>query len=378
MHAIKFCTLAPMRYYIIAGEASGDLHASNLVKHLKIQDPQAVFRGWGGDKMEHHGVDLVKHYRDLAFMGFTEVLLNLKTILNNLKFCKKDILEWKPDVLILVDYPGFNLRMASFAHQKRIKVFYYISPQIWAWKQSRVHQIKRDVDAMFVILPFEQEFYRRFGMEVYFEGHPLADALKEEANYSGDSNKEGNKKHIALLPGSRKQEIQTMLPEMIKAVKMNVDWEASIAGVSSVGMAFYQEIIGNENIRIEFNKTYELLRKSDAALVTSGTATLEAGLIGVPTVVCYKGGRISYYIARQLIKVKYISLVNLMLNREAVPELIQHKMNARSLHHELDALLNNSQRRTKMKQDLEELKTQCGAPGASARVAQKMVELLRS
>jgi lipid-A-disaccharide synthase len=367
-----------MRYYIIAGEASGDLHASNLVKHLKTLDQQAVFRGWGGDKMEKNGVELVKHYRDLAFMGFTEVLLNLKTILNNLKYCKKDILEWKPDVLILVDYPGFNLRIASFAHQKEIKVFYYISPQIWAWKQSRVHQIKRDVDAMFVILPFEQEFYRRFGMEVYFEGHPLADALNEDAIYSAVENTRGSKKHIALLPGSRKQEIQIMLPEMIKAVKMNPDWEASIAGVSSLGIEFYQQIIGKEAIRIEFNKTYELLRKSDAALVTSGTATLEAGLIGIPTVVCYKGGRISYYIARQLIKVKYISLVNLMLNREAVPELIQHKMNARGLHHELDTLLNDSQRRTKMKQDLEELKFQCGASGASARVAQKMVELLRN
>lgn len=366
-----------MRYYIIAGEASGDLHASNLVKHLKANDEHAVFRGWGGDKMQEKGVDLVKHYRDLAFMGFTEVLLNLKTILNNLEFCKKDLIEWQPDVIILVDYPGFNLRIASFAHKKGLKVFYYISPQIWAWKQSRVHKIKRDVDAMFVILPFEQEFYRRFGMEVYFEGHPLADALKEEATYSEGPITEGRKKHIALLPGSRKQEIQTMLPEMIKAVKMNTEWEATIAGVSSVGIEFYKQIIGKENITIEFNKTYELLRKSDAALVTSGTATLEAGLIGVPTVVCYKGGRISYYIARQLIKVKYISLVNLMLNREAVTELIQHKMNARNLYHELDGLLNNEQRRLKMKRDLNELKNICGEPGASARIAQKMTELLK-
>jgi lipid-A-disaccharide synthase len=365
-----------MRYYIIAGEASGDLHASNLVKHLKTLDQQAVFRGWGGDKMEKYGVDLVKHYRDLAFMGFTEVLLNLKTILNNLKFCKKDVLEWKPDVLILVDYPGFNLRIASFAHQKGIKVFYYISPQIWAWKQSRVHQIKRNVDAMFVILPFEQEFYARFGMEVHFEGHPLTDALKEGETETEKINTEGSKKRIALLPGSRKQEIKTMLPEMIKAVQMNPDWKATIAGVSSISPAFYNQIIGNNNIPLEFNKTYELLRKSDAALVTSGTATLEAGLIGVPTVVCYKGGRISYYIARQLIKVKYISLVNLMLNRAAVPELIQHTMNPRNLHQELDALLNDAHRRTKMKQDLEELKVLCGEPGASARIANKMVELL--
>jgi lipid-A-disaccharide synthase len=365
-----------MKYYIIAGEASGDLHASNLMKELKALDMKAEFRCWGGDLMKAQGADLVKHYRDLAFMGFTEVLMNLRTIFKNIDLCKKDILEYHPDVLILVDYPGFNLRIAEFAKEKGIKIFYYISPQVWAWKQSRVHKIKKIVDKMFVILPFEKEFYERFNYHVDFVGHPLLDAVADNAKKADELSLNTSKPIIALLPGSRKQEITTMLPLMLSMQKHYPDYEFVIAGAPSQTKEFYRSLTGDTKIQIVFNQTYSLLQKSTAALVTSGTATLETALFGVPEVVCYKGGAISYSIAKQLIKVKYISLVNLIMDKEIVKELIQIELNETNLKTELDKLLNETTR-TKMLSDYLELKTKLGGFGASKKTAELMIGYLK-
>ncbi len=368
-----------MKYYVIAGEASGDLHAANLMKELFLRDPSANFRCWGGDKMQAAGGELVKHYRELAFMGFVEVIANLPTILKNLEFCKKDILDFNPDVVVLVDYPGFNLRIAKFTKSKAIKTFYYISPQIWAWKQNRVHQIKRDMDAMFVILPFEQEFYKRFDMEVFFEGHPLLDAMKDIQNVDTfrERHQLGSKELIALLPGSRKQEIRKMLPIMLEAVSTHSNWEPVIAGVSIHDRSFYEEIAGTNSIRIIYGETYQLLLNAKAAAVTSGTATLEAGLFGVPLVVCYKGGNLSYQIAKRLIKVKYISLVNLILDSPAVKELIQHELTPNKLRIELELLMDETEERRQVLSKLKHLQSISGGAGASSRVAEKMISMLR-
>ena len=302
-----------MKYYIIAGEASGDLHGSNLMKELKIKDPQAEFRFWGGDLMQQQGGTLVKHYKDLAFMGFSEVIMNLRTILGNIKICKKDIQEYKPDAVILVDYPGFNLRIAEFVKALGIKVYYYISPQIWAWKTGRVHKIKKFVDKMFVILPFEKEFYAKYDFEVDFVGHPLLDAMKDlpEINFEKFKSDHGldDRKVIALLPGSRKQEIKKKLPIMLSVEKDFPKYQFVVAGAPSLDLDFYKEI-GDNQIKIVSNKTYDLLRISEAALVTSGTATLETALLNIPEVVCYKGSRISYEIGKRVVKyIKFISLV---------------------------------------------------------------------
>jgi lipid-A-disaccharide synthase len=364
-----------MNYYIIAGEASGDLHASNLMKELKVLDANAQFRCWGGDLMKAQEADLVKHYRDLAFMGFTEVLMNLPTILNNIKFCKKDILEHKPDVLILVDYPGFNLRIAEYARAIGIKVFYYISPQIWAWKQSRVHKIKKVVDKMFVILPFEKEFYQRFNYNVDFVGHPLLDAVKNYSSLSNRLSVQTNKPIVALLPGSRKQEITSMLPIMLSMVKHYKNYQFVIAAAPSQNKEFYQTFIGDLDVKIVFGETYQLLQKSEAALVTSGTATLETALFGIPEVVCYKGGAISYAIAKQLVKVKYISLVNLIMDEEIVKELIQNELNENNLKVELDKLF-NPQSRIKMLSHYTKLKIKLGGSGASKKTAELMISYL--
>lgn len=355
-----------MKYYIIAGEASGDLHASNLLKEIRKNDPAAEFRGFGGDLMKAQGTHLVRHYRDLAFMGFIEVIANLRTILRNIDACKADIGQWKPDALILVDYPGFNLRIAPFAKEKGIPVFYYISPQIWAWKQSRVHKIAASTDKVFCILPFEKDFYKGFGYDVEFVGHPLLDALEEPAgNFSLHDD---GRKIIAVLPGSRKQEIRTMLPEMLKVKKEFPEYRFVIAGAPSQPESFYKEILGNDAMEIVFGQTYALLRNSHAAIVTSGTATLETALHNVPEVVCYKGSTISYYIAKQLVKVKYISLVNLVMDREIVRELIQDEMNARLITEELRKLL--GPKRDEMLAQYAELKTKLGGKGASARTAE--------
>jgi len=370
-----------MRYYIIAGEASGDLHGANLMKELKIADPAAQFRAWGGDMMEEAGAELVKHYRDLAFMGFTEVIQNLRTILGNIAFCKKDINAHKPDVLILIDYPGFNLRIAEYAHEQGIRVFYYISPQIWAWKQSRVHKIKKFVERMFVILPFEKDFYSRFGMEVDFVGHPLLDSLEQQkVSFSGakDFRKKFNlsdKKIIALLPGSRKQEISVMLPLMLSARSSFPDYQFVIAGAPSLPVEFYNSLTASSNTPVISGVTYELVSHASAALVTSGTATLETALLGTPEVVCYKGGRISYTIARSLIKVKFISLVNLIMDRLVVTELIQDKLNPKNIEAELKAIL-DSGKKDKMLEEYKELVNKLGGSGASKKTAELMVAYL--
>ena len=366
-----------MKYYIIAGEASGDLHAANLIEQIKILDPKAEFRGWGGDLMAAQGTNLVKHYRDLAFMGFIEVIANLKTILRNIDFCKKDILDYHPDKIILVDYPGFNLRIASFAAKSGIKVFYYISPQIWAWKQSRVHQIKKDVDHMLVILPFEKEFYEKFNYPVEFVGHPLLDAIgKMKMEDHVDWNKQhdiGNKKIIALLPGSRKQEISSMLPLMLSVVIDFPDYQFIIGGAPSVDASFYDALLTGTNVKVVYGQTYNLLKNATAALVTSGTATLETALFNVPEVVCYKGNFISYHIAKQLVKVKYISLVNLIMDRPVVVELIQAELNRENLLRELKAITGNNPKRKQMLNDFRELKEKLGGEGASHRAANFIV-----
>lgn len=361
-----------MKYYIIAGEASGDLHGSNLMKELKKKDPAAEFRFWGGDLMLAQGGTLVKHYRELAFMGFSEVLMNLRTILGNIKFCKKDIEAWQPDAVILIDYPGFNLRIAEFVKQQHIKVYYYISPQIWAWKTGRVHKIKKFVDRMFVILPFEKEFYGRYDFEVDFPGHPLLDALKElpETNLQQFRQENGldERKIIALLPGSRKQEIKVKLPIMESVMKYFPDYQFVVGGAPSLDSAFYREAGGKE-LKIVFGKTYDLIRNAEAALVTSGTATLETALLNTPEVVCYKGSRISYEIGKRLVKfVKYISLVNLIMDREVVKELIQSELNAQNLKTELEKILKEPDR-TRILTEYAELRKKLGGPGASERTA---------
>ena len=365
-----------MKYYIISGEASGDLHASNLMAGIRVHDEAAIFRAWGGDLMQQQGATLVKHYRDLAFMGFIEVVANLKTIASNIRFCKQDIKEWKPDVVIFVDYPGFNLRILPFVKQLGITTFYYISPQIWAWKQNRIKIIKQYVDEMFVILPFEKQFYAQFGMNVHYEGHPLLDAF-ENIEQTRPKGLPDNKKIIALLPGSRKQEIKKMLPEMLKAIEKNDEYFPVIAAVSSVETEFYASIIGNANVLLLVGNTYGILKNADAAIVTSGTATLEAALLNTPLLVCYKGSKISYWIARKLIHVNYISLVNLILNKPIVKELIQDEMNAKQIHNELQKLLSSTKQKESLIKYFHELKVLCGKPGSSFRTAANMVHLLK-
>ena len=366
-----------MKYYIIAGEASGDLHASNLIKELKAYDTSSEFRCWGGDLMKSQGVELVKHYRDLAFMGFVEVAANIRTVLNNIKFCKKDILNYKPDAVILVDYPGFNLRIAKFAHKEGFKVFYYISPQIWAWKKSRVFKIKKFVDRMIVILPFEKEFYAKYDYEVDYVGHPLLDMIKNlPANHKTEFKKLNNfddKPIIALLPGSRKQEIKKMLPVMLSVVKRFSDYRFIIAGTQSIGKEFYQELMQNVKVDIVFNQTHELLQNAYAALVTSGTATLETALFSVPEVVCYKGSYISYQIARRVIDksvIKFISLVNLIMDREVVKELIQNDFNSINIERELLKITEDTTYRQQIINDYKTLTEKLGGAGASKKTAE--------
>lgn len=363
-----------MKYYVIAGEASGDLHASNLVRAIKKNDPQAEFRAWGGDLLKEQGATLVRHYRDLAFMGFVEVLMHLRTILNNISFCKEDIAQWKPDAVILVDYPGFNLRIAPAVKEMGIPVFYYISPQVWAWKQSRVHKIKASVDKMFCILPFEKDFYQRFDFASDFVGHPLLDAI---ANWSAPSSlKDDGRKIIALLPGSRKQEIRTMLPVMLRCAKQFPNYRFVIAGAPSQPESFYKEWMAEHPAEIVFGETYALLKRSYAALVTSGTATLETALFNVPEVVCYKGSAISYQIAKRLVKVKYISLVNLVMDREVVKELIQNEMTAANMAEELRKITEDPARRQRLLDDYKELHHRLGDSGASEKTARLISEYL--
>ncbi|MFI5149392.1 MAG: lipid-A-disaccharide synthase [Bacteroidia bacterium] len=364
-----------MKYYIIAGEASGDLHASNLMRELRLRDPDTDFRCWGGDLMQAQGGHIVKHYRELAFMGFTEVLANIRTILKNIAFCKKDILDWKPDVVILVDYPGFNLRIAEFVKEKGFKVFYYISPAIWAWKQNRIHKIKRSVDRMFTILPFEEEFYNRFQMKVDFVGHPLLDSL--EHTKEDELKLTSGKQLIALLPGSRRQEISRMLPVMLECSKAFPQYQFIVAGAPSLPASYYETFLKGYDIKIVFGQTYGVLRNAYAALVTSGTATLETGLFRVPEVVCYKGGTISFQIAKSLVKIKYISLVNLIMDKEIVKELIQDEFNLKNLKTELINITSDKLKRDVQLQGLDDLKKKLGGAGASARLADHMIKYLK-
>ncbi|QOW12010.1 lipid-A-disaccharide synthase [Kaistella flava (ex Peng et al. 2021)] len=367
-----------MKYYIIAGEASGDLHASNLMKSILKKDPQAEFRFWGGDlMMAVAGFEPVKHYKDLAFMGFLEVAKNLVTILKNIKICKLDIQQYHPDVLVLVDYPGFNLRIAEFAKSLGIKVVYYISPQLWAWKEGRVEKIKKFVDEMLVILPFEKDFYKKHNVEAHFVGHPLLDAISDLQEINIDQFKKDNnlneKEIIALLPGSREQEVTKMLELMLSVRPHFKNYQFVIAGAPSLPKSFYQKYV-DENVHFVSNKTYDLLRSSKAALVTSGTATLETALLNIPEVVCYKSSMISYEIGKRVVKnIKYISLVNLIMDKEIVTELIQSDLNTKSLVDELSAILEGEQR-DKMLHSFKQLREKLGGKGASDEAASLIVK----
>lgn len=377
-----------MDYYIIAGEASGDLHGSNLIKELQLLDHSANIRCWGGDKMEAAGATLVKHYKELAFMGFIEVIKNLPTIFKNLDFCKKDILSHKPAALILIDYPGFNLRIAEWAKQQGIKVIYYISPQVWAWKESRVKGIKKSVDKMLVILPFEKEFYKKWQYEVEYVGHPLVqviDAFNEQyssaANmYKAASFANAGVNLIALLPGSRKQEILKKLPIMLQVARYFPDYHFVVAKAPGLEENFYNELLAPyKNVSFVVNKTYELLSLAKAALVTSGTATLETALFNVPEVVCYKGSAVSFQIAKWLIKIKYICLVNLIMDKEVVTELIQDDLTVSNIKKELDIILYDVNKQQQLTKDYADLKALLSKGGnASANAAKSIFNFLLS
>jgi lipid-A-disaccharide synthase len=370
-----------MKYYIIAGEASGDLHGSNLMKALYEEDPNADIRFWGGDLMQNVGGTLVKHYRQLAFMGFVEVIFNLKTILSNIKICKNDITKFNPDVIIYIDYPGFNMRIAKWAKQTGYKNHYYISPQIWAWKENRITAIKHDIDKIYVILPFEKEFYEvKHNFPVEFVGHPLIDAIHNQSGIDANAFRKENhlseKPIIAILPGSRKQEISKMLAVMLSVVKDFPDYQFVIAGAPSQELSFYQQFISGENIKFVSNKTYALLRNSFAALVTSGTATLETALFKVPEVVCYKGSWASYQIAKRIITLKYISLVNLIMDKEVVTELIQDDCSTKRIKEELTKILEPDYRKTLL-ENYDLLEEKLGGIGASKKTAQLIVKEIK-
>lgn len=366
-----------MRYYLIAGEASGDLHGSNLMHAIRRYDEAAEYRCWGGDLMEKAGGIVVKHYRDLAFMGFVEVLANLRTIMRNLAFCKEDILTFKPDVLILIDYPGFNIRIAEWARAQGIRVVYYISPQVWAWKAGRVKKLKRSVDRMITILPFEKDFYKTYNWEVDYAGHPLVEVVEQFT--AQHEHLQRNAKTIALLPGSRKQEILKKLPVMLEVSTFFPEYSFIVAKAPSLPEAFYDEIMKPyQNVDVITGGTYHLLMQSSAALVTSGTATLETALFGVPQVICYKGNSVSYAIAKKLVNIRYIGLPNLILNRAVVKELIQHDFNVQLLKESLTEILFNDTARQRIEKDYRELYALLKQGGhASANAAKMVMEVVR-
>lgn len=367
-----------LKYYLVAGEASGDLHGANLIKTLKQIDHNADFRFYGGHLMQAAGGTLVKHYADMAFMGFLEVALNLKTILKNIKNCKVDVLAYQPDVLILIDFPGFNLKIAEFAKKNNLKVCYYISPKVWAWNQKRVLKIKQHVDKLFCILPFEVAFYKKWGMEVQYVGNPLLDAIENfypNPNFI-KNNQLSTKKIIALLPGSRKQEIAHILPVMLSVTSQFSQYQFVIAGAPSFNNDFYLPYTAGKKIPIIFNQTYDLLKNAHAALVTSGTATLETALFKVPQVVLYKGNAISIAIARMLVDIKFISLVNLIMDKGIVKELIQQDCNTAMLCNELSNILRN--KREEILNNYVQLATLMGKAGASEKVATMLYSWLCS
>ncbi len=364
-----------MRYYLIAGEASGDLHGSNLLKELQQEDSATDFRYWGGDLMAAVGGTLVRHYRDLAFMGFVEVVKNLRIILDNLAFCKKDILAYRPDVLILIDYPGFNLRVARWAKKQGIRVFYYISPQLWAWHSSRVKGIRQNIDRMFVILPFEEAFYQQYDLKVDFVGHPLLDVIdKYEVHPLPQAH--DPRAVIALLPGSRRQEIERTLEIMLAVADRFTQYRFFVAGAPSIPAEFYQPLLAaHPNVQLVSGQTYNLLGQATAAIVTSGTATLETALFNVPQLVVYRGGQVSYWIARQVINVDYISLVNLIMDQPLLTELIQDDLTEDRLAQELTDLLQPS-RVAAIHASYTTLRQKLGQRGASRRAAKLMVRYL--
>ena len=376
-----------MKYYLIAGEASGDLHASHLMSALKKEDPAADFRFFGGDRMAAVGGTMVKHYRELAYMGFVPVLLHLRTIFANMKRCKEDIVAWSPDVVIPVDYPGFNLNIARFVHARtRIPVYYYISPKVWAWKAYRIKAIRRDVDKLFSILPFETDFYGKHHYPVHYVGNPTVDevaAFRSEHAESLPYTVEGvnlpDKPIIALLAGSRKQEIKDNLPDMIRAASGFLSHQLVVAGAPGISPEYYNTFTGNPEVRIVFGQTYRLLQHADAALVTSGTATLEAALFRVPQVVCYHTpiGRVIAFLRKCLIKVKYISLVNLIAGKEVVKELVAHTMTVENIREELGRLLYDTSCRRQMLDGYEDVARRLGEPGAHTRAAQEIIKGLR-
>lgn len=363
-----------MKYYLIAGEASGDLHGSNLIKHIRLEDSEAEIRFWGGDLMLKEGGEMVKHYRETSFMGISDVISNLGKIKRFIKECKEDITNFAPDALILIDYPGFNLRIASFAKQAGIKVHYYISPKVWAWNTKRAKNIKRDVDHLYTIFPFETEFYKPYGVVPDYVGNPLCDAI---ANYSFESNfKETHgisKPIIALLPGSRMSELKFILPTMLEMCNEFPDYDFVLAGAGHISDDIYKTYTGNASVKIIRKKTYDILRNAEAALVCSGTATLETALLNCPQVVCYRFSRLSYFVGRLLIKVKYISLVNLIMNKKVVSELIQGEMNKENIRKELNKILKGSERQD-MLNSYAALRIKVGEPGASQRVAELVVK----
>ena len=368
-----------MRIYIIAGEASGDLHGSHLALSLKSKQPDIQLRGWGGDLMKNAGVELSKHYRELAFMGFVEVLMNLRTILKNFKIVQNDILAFKPDALLLIDYPGFNLRMAKWAKKYGIPVYYYISPTVWAWKENRIEIIRKYVRKLFVILPFEQEFYAKRGVEVSYVGHPLLDAIQQLSEPKTEIQelcRPHKKECIVLLPGSRKQEIKAMLPTMLKMKSRFPDYEFVVAGAPGLDISFYEQFTQHEPTPVIFGATYDLMRIARAGLVTSGTATLEAGLFKLPQVVCYVANPISFFIAKKLVSIRFISLINLILNREAVTELIQKEFREDRLFQELNMLLHNENRIQKMNDDYQELHGIIGGPGAADKISTELLKTI--
>jgi len=369
-----------MRYFLIAGEQSGDLHGSNLVKEIIKSDPGAVISCWGGDLMESAGATLLMHYRKTAFMGFLEVLKNLKTIAANLSLCKQHIQAFNPDVVIMIDYPGFNLRMAGYLHNESYRVYYYISPKVWAWKENRVEKIRKYVDRMYIIFPFEVNFYRKHNIKAVYRGNPLLDETEKKLlNFPEKPEIRRtlgleDKPVIALLAGSRKNEVAQVLPQMLKVVSYFPDYQFVLAGVKNLPDDLYRRIIGTSDVKLIKEKTYEILYISQAALVTSGTATLETALLEIPQVVCFRGDFFSMLIAWIVVKVKYISLVNLILGREVVRELVQYSLNAKSLRSNLSVILPGGTERERMLSDYRTLKEILGPPGASARIAEDIVK----
>ena len=369
-----------MKYFLIAGEASGDLHGANLMRSLKVEDSEAEFRYFGGEMMKAEGGTLTKHISNLAFMGFVEVLKNIRVIMRNLKQAKADILFFQPDVVILIDFPGFNLKIADFAKKQQIKVFYYISPKVWAWNQKRVLKIKRLVDRMFCILPFEVDFYKGWGMDVDYIGNPLLDAIA--ANKSDELFQINHflsvKPIIALLPGSRRQELEKILPVMVAAISKFPDYQFVIAGAPNFNISDYKPLIGDKELPIIFNDTYNLLLNSKAAVVASGTATLETALLKVPQVVVYKGNTISIAIARMFVKIRFISLVNLIMDQALVKELIQENCTPGKITEELGNLLHDPMYRKRVLIGYDDLEAIMGAPGASSRAAKLMIKYLKN